>query len=127
MNSIGVIYQLANVLELGAEQLQELGVECVQIQCFTPELYTEENAKKVKEALEGKIRISSLWVGWTGPRTWDFRSGPHLLGLVPEAYRANRLNDVLKGIEFASWLGVKNVATHMGYLPENPTVPAPVR
>jgi len=120
-NSIGVIYQLKNVLEYGAEKLLELDIDCVQLQCFTPELLTEENAEKVKKALDGKIRVSSFWAGWTGPRIWDFESGPHLLGLVPEAYRAMRLAEVLKGVDFASWLGVKNVATHVGFIPENPS------
>ena len=80
-NGIGVIYKLVDLLEDGgAEKLFDLGVDCVQLQCFFPELYTEENAKKVKEILGDKVRVSSLWAGWTGgPKTWDFKSGPHQL------------------------------------------------
>lgn len=120
-NSIGVIYQVKSALEYGPLELLKLGMECVQLQCFTPELYTEENAKKIVESFKGKIRISSFWAGWTGPRTWDFKSGPHMLGIVPEAYRLVRINDILKGVDFASLLGVKNVATHVGFIPENPS------
>ena len=120
-NSIGLIYQLKDALEYGPEKLMDLGMECVQLQCFTPELFTEENAKKITDSFKDKIRISSLWIGWTGPRTWDFQAGPHLLGLVPEAYRAMRINDILKGVDFAHLLGVCNVATHVGFIPENPT------
>ncbi len=120
-NLIGVIYPLKNALEYGPDKLLELGLECVQFQCFTSEIMTKENAQKVKDSFEGKIRISSFWVGWTGPMVWDFESGPQTLGLVPEAYRTMRINEVLKGVEFASWLGVKNVATHVGFIPENPS------
>lgn len=122
-NGIGVIYKLVDLLEDGgAEKLFDLGVDCVQLQCFFPELYTEENANKVKEILGDKVRVSSLWAGWTGgPKTWDFKSGPHQLGLVPEVYRARRIEELLKGAEFASWLGVENMATHVGFIPENPS------
>lgn len=120
-NSIGVIYQLKNALEFGPEKLLELGVNCVQLQCFTPELYTEENAKKIIESFKGKIRISSFWAGWTGPRIWNFEFGPHILGIVPESFRATRVDDILKGVDFAYMLGVENVATHVGFIPENPT------
>ena len=120
-NLIGVIYPLKNALEYGPDKLLELGLECVQFQCFTSGIMTKENAQKVKDSFEGKIRISSFWAGWTGPMVWDFESGPQTLGLVPEAYRTMRINEVLKGVEFASWLGVKNVATHVGFIPENPS------
>ena len=120
-NGIGIIYGLADVLEYGADKHIELGLDCVQIRSFDPEMMTRENAEKVKNALEGKIRISSFWAGWSGPKVWDFSAGPQTLGLVPEAYRAMRINEVLKGVDFASWLGVENVATHVGFIPENPS------
>ncbi len=120
-NGVGVIYQLADVLQYGADKLAELGVDCVQIQCFTPELLTKENADKVKAALDGKIRISSFWCGWTGPAIWNFADGPQTLGLVPEAYRFQRMQELMKGADFAHWLGVTELATHVGFIPENPS------
>ncbi len=120
-NSIGVIYQLADVLSFGSSKLEALGAECVQLQCFEPELLTEENARKVKDALGGKVRISSFWAGWSGPQVWDFTSGPSTLGLVPESYRAMRMKELIKGADFAAMLGVKNMATHVGFIPENPS------
>lgn len=123
-NSIGVIYQLSDIFKFGSKQLEELGAECVQIQCFEPELLTEENAEKVKESLNGKIRISSFWAGWSGPQVWDFTSGPSTLGLVPEGYRSIRLKDLMRGADFAAMLGVKNMATHVGFIPENPSTEA---
>lgn len=50
-NSIGVIYQLSELLEIGANKLFDLGVDCVQIQCWEPEILTEDNAEKVKKML----------------------------------------------------------------------------
>lgn len=120
-NGIGVIYHLSEILKNGADKLIELGLDCVQIQCFTPELFTKENADKVKNALDGKIRISSFWCGWTGPKIWNFTDGPQTLGLVPVAYRFQRMRELMLGADFASWLGVTDMATHVGFIPENPS------
>lgn len=120
-NRIGTIYQLKEALEVGATRLVELGLECVQLQCFTPELLTKENAEKVKKSMDDAgIEISSFWAGWTGPKVWNFWEGPTTLGLVPEAYRFQRYQELLKGADFAEWIGAKNMATHVGFLPENP-------
>jgi Sugar phosphate isomerases/epimerases len=122
-NSIGVIYKLSDLLENGPEKLFDLGIECVQIQSWTLELQTKENAEKVKEMLKDKIIISSFWAGWSGPRVWDSIDGPHTLGIVPLAYRFQRIEELLKGADFANWLGVENIATHFGFIPEHPSFP----
>lgn len=120
-NKIGVIYQLPDLLkENGADILFELGLDCVQIQCWDDTLLTEENAEKAKKALDGKIEISSFWCGWTGPGVWDFIDGPYTLGLVPAAYRGHRLKELKKGADFAAMLGSKNLVTHVGFIPEQP-------
>ena len=120
-NKIGVIYQLSDLLkENGADILFELGLDCVQVQCWDDTLLTEENAEKAKKALDGKIEISSFWCGWTGPAVWDFIDGPYTLGLVPAAYRGIRLKELKKGADFAALLGSKNLVTHVGFIPEQP-------
>lgn len=120
-NAIGIIYKLKDALERGAEPLVALGAECVQLQCWDPALYTRENAEKLKKMFDGTMRISSLWAGWTGPCKWNFGEGPHTLGLVPTAYRYARMGEIAAAFDFATWLGVSDVATHVGFIPENPT------
>ena len=46
------------------------------------------------------------------------------LGLVPDAYREKRLEELRKGARFAYDLGIDTVITHAGYLPDDPTHPA---
>lgn len=123
-NRLGVVYSLDVLVEKGPDKLLELvdlGAECVQIQSFNPKLYTRENAEKVRKDLDGKIAISSFWAGWTGPMLWNFEYGPQTLGLIPAAYRFGRYYEVYKGISFAEWLGVTDVATHVGFIPEDPS------
>ena len=125
-NSIGVIHDLNRFLtegEEGVNTLVEAGVECVQIKCWNMALLTEENAQYVLKLLDGKVRISSFWAGWSGPAVWNSVDGPYTLGLVPEAYRAMRMAELKKGADFAAMLGVHDVTTHVGFVPEQPSYP----
>ena len=122
-NSIGVIFQLSELLEQGPGKLYDLGIDCVQLQSGDQSLLTKDNAEKAKEILRDKIRISSFWAGWSGPMVWDSIDGPHTLGLVPPAYRFQRIRELISGADFASWLGVSDMATHVGFIPEHPSFP----
>lgn len=120
-NKIGTIYGLEKLLkDGGADILFELGLDCIQLECWDNSLLTKENAEKAKQQLQGKIEISSFWCGWSGPQEWNFIDGPSTLGLVPSGYRAMRLNELKRGADFAVWVGSKNVVTHVGFIPEQP-------
>jgi L-ribulose-5-phosphate 3-epimerase len=118
--AIGVIIQLAKILEEGIDELLEMGLESCQISCWDQSLYTSENAKKVIDTVNDKIWISALWAGWHGPAVWNFTEGPLTLGLVPREYRAERIDALKKGSDFAAMIGVSDVVTHVGFIPENP-------
>ena len=122
-NSIGVIFKLSELLENGPQKLFDMDIGCVQLQCWETELLTRENAEKAKKIIDNKIRVSSFCAGWSGPRVWDNVDGPQTLGLVPPAYRFHRMQDLVKGAEFASWLGVSDITTHVGFIPEHPSFP----
>lgn len=125
-NSIGIIQEIGHFFnpkekEL-LDQMVDAGLETVQvlIGCGSFPLLTEENAERLLEMTEGKIRITSVWGGWSGPQVWDFIDGPVTLGLVPGAYRAMRINELKKCADFAHRLGVHDMATHVGFVPEQP-------
>lgn len=42
------------------------------------------------------------------------------MGLLPGEYRETRVKDLCDGADFALKLGVTDVVTHMGFIPENP-------
>lgn len=119
---LGVIIGLEACIEDEFAQLQRLGFESCQLRCWDPSLYTDENAQRVTAASEKYgIEISALWCGWRGPAVWNFYDGQLTLGLVPREYRAMRCEDLMKGTDFAVKIGVTDVVTHAGFLPENPT------
>ena len=49
--------------------------------------------------------------------------GPETLGLVPPAYRFARMQNLMDGADFARKLGVTDVVSHMGFIPESPSDP----
>lgn len=117
---IGVIFSLEEILEKGVGRLQELNIDTIQMAEWSPELLTKENAEKVKAITAGKVEIVSIWAGWSGPCVWNFIDGPSTLGLVPPAYRAHRIVELKRAADFACMLGVKEITTHLGYVPEYP-------
>ncbi len=120
---IGVLINLhtKSSIDEKFKKVKDLGLTSCQLCCWNMKQYTEEIAKEVTDACEKHgVTISTLWAGWSGPTAWNFYEGQLTLGLVPSAYRAMRIDELKKGSDFAKLIGVKNIATHMGYLPENP-------
>lgn len=102
----------------------EMELCCCQLSCFDPGLYTLENAVKIKNAAARTgMEITALWAGWSGPQEWNFYGGPQTLGIVPQAYRFQRLKELFLASDFAGRLGVSDVITHVGFLPEDPNNP----
>lgn len=126
-NPIGVLIHYTTKTDIRAQikKAQELELGSFQLCIWDMKVYDDEKyALDVKSALEETgFLVTSVWAGWTGPQEWNFRYGPSTLGLVPEAYRFQRAEEVLKASEFAQKIGVKNIITHAGFIPENPDHP----
>lgn len=122
MNKIGVVIVLRPETDVDSEfkKVHDLGCNCCQVSVWDTSLYTDVTAERLSRASkEYGVEISTLWAGWSGPAEWNFTGGPMTLGIVPEAYRMKRAEEIVRGAEFAARLGVKRVATHVGFLPEN--------
>lgn len=109
-------------LEAQFEQARRLGFDRVQIAMWRMEHLNAEHAQQTKALLARYgLVCTELWCGWTKPAYWDFRNGPSSLGLVPGEYRFLRLQDLFKGAAYARELGVTDVITHLGFIPQDPT------
>ncbi len=96
-----------------------------QLVSWGPQYWTKENAEEVKALTrEYGVEITAFWCGWEGPRFWNFTEGPETLGIVPLAYRAQRVKNLMDGAAYARLLGIRDVVTHMGFIPENMSDPA---
>ena len=119
---LGVMVQLDNdKIDEKFRQVQELGFTSCQLCGWNHSLMTDEIAEKVNECTKKYgITISTFWCGWSGPAVWDFKEGPLTLGLIPAEYRFQRMQELVHGSDFAKKIGVTNIATHAGFLPEVP-------
>ncbi|NLO35299.1 MAG: sugar phosphate isomerase/epimerase [Clostridiaceae bacterium] len=105
-------------------QARQLGLDSCQLNIWDSTLFSEDQTQVVRQAQEKTgLEISALWAGWSGPKEWNFTGGPATLGLVPPAYRGQRLQELLAASAFAVHIGVTDIVTHVGFLPENPDDP----
>ena len=84
---------------------------------FTPQLATQF------KGLLAKYSVTCTTVEVVGPQplVWDFMQGPTTIGLVPAATRAARIDALKQASDFAKLLGVHQVQTHCGFIPEDPS------
>jgi L-ribulose-5-phosphate 3-epimerase len=83
---------------------------------FTPNI-----ASEMKDLL-AQYEVAATTVEVVGPQPleWNFLRGPSTIGLVPPAMRAARIDALRQASDFAKLLGVGQVQTHCGFIPEDP-------
>lgn len=109
-------------LEEEFAEAQETGVSTIQLRVYcTPENLTDEQAELAKKLCDKyNLEISALWCFWPGWAVWNSYDGYETLGLVPVSTRAERVKSMMLGSDFAKKLGVEDIITHVGFIPENP-------
>src|SRR3569833_211703 len=83
--------------------------------------FTPDAAKQIGELL-AKYDVVATTVEVVGPQplVWDFQQGPSTIGLVPAKYREARIDALKQASDFAKLLGIGQVQTHCGFVPEDP-------
>ena len=86
---------------------------------FTPSVATE------LKGLLDKYEVVATTVEVVGPAPleWNFLRGPATIGLVPPAMRTARIDALRQASDFGKLIGVAQVQTHCGFIPENPDDP----
>lgn len=104
------------------KSLGEMGLHYCQLSWWNHEIMTDENTEAVKEASKKYgVEVTAFWCGYSGECRWNFTEGPHTIGIVPERYREIRVRELKNGADFAKKIGVRDVITHLGFIPEVPT------
>jgi sugar phosphate isomerase/epimerase len=70
-----------------------------------------------------EITVTTVEVVRPEPLKWNFLEGPSTIGLVPPKYREARMDALRQVSDFAKQLGVTQVQTHCGFIPEDPADP----
>jgi len=112
------------------QKVRDFGVEVCQLVSWD---HTQANPRMAGNVLRysraAKIRISAMWAGLPPPQIWDFQLGPLTLGIVPRAFRAERVAVLKRWADFAAAAEIPAIVTHCGFIPENlsdPEYPAVV-
>lgn len=106
------------------KKLHDMGFETCQILAWDHSLLTDEVAENLNASMKKhNIQLSTFWCGWSGYKVWNFIEGPITLGIVPPDMRHHRVEELLRGSDFAKKLGATQMATHLGFMPECPTDP----
>lgn len=118
---IGILIKLEKDVYNCIAHAAELGFKRAQLSVWDMSLYTKENAELIKKACSDfDFEITAVWCGWSGPVDWGYPNMYATIGIVPAAWRSQRVKELLDGAEFARELGVKDIITHVGFLPDNP-------
>jgi sugar phosphate isomerase/epimerase len=83
---------------------------------FTPSMADKLNT------LLAKYEVIATTVEMVAPEpmVWNFARGPATIGLVPPSTRPVRIDALRQASDFAKLLGVPQVQTHCGFIPEDP-------
>jgi len=83
--------------------------------------FTPDAAKQIGDLL-AQYEVTPTTVEVVGPQplVWNFLQGPSTIGLVPPKTRAARIDALRQVSDFAKLIGVQQVQTHCGFIPEDP-------
>ena len=118
---IGLLVDITENFEEKIRHAKSLGFDFGQLVVWDMDFYTEENLKALKKLLAVlDFTVTDLWCGWSEPVVWKHPDKYKTLGLVPIEYRKKRLEELKRGGRFAYDLGVKNIISHTGFIPDDP-------
>ena len=117
---LGVFASIDAGLGVKLEVARDLGVPTIQLHTPAAESRTPERAKEFLARLkEMGIRITAVFGGFEGESYADIPTVVRTVGLVPEATRKARTQEIKEISDFAKLLGVDVVALHLGFVPHD--------
>ncbi|MGC9455537.1 MAG: sugar phosphate isomerase/epimerase family protein [Phycisphaerae bacterium] len=122
---VGVLVRLTERPGEELTKVADLGLRSCQVSSWEPSAWTDKAAEALRAAAdETGVAVSTFWAGYSGPKVWNFIEGPRTIGLVPEQYRRQRVEELRAAAGFAARCGAPSITTHVGFIPEDPGDPA---
>ncbi len=118
---LGVIIGAGKDPAQALKRVHDLGFPTAQI---GTDDFSDNMVKKLKAAIEKYgIEVTAINSGGGPPNVYDFYQGPLTIGVVPQKYRRQRIDNFKRASDFAKKVGVPAFHTHYGFIPENPNDP----
>jgi sugar phosphate isomerase/epimerase len=119
---IGVFASIDAGLGVHLDVARELGVPTIQIHAPHAGTRTTQAAEAfLKRCSDAGITITAVFGGFDGESYADIATTARTVGLVPEATRAARVQEMKEISDFTKLLGCNTVALHIGFVPEDPS------
>ncbi len=119
---LGVMVHLRDDPEAAIRKVADLGLPSCQLG-WPPNLTVEQGLEVRRIADDYGVEITTLWASLPGLAVWNFTEGPITIGLVPEPWRAQRVQALEQAARCAAEMGVQSLPTHCGCIPEYPGDP----
>jgi sugar phosphate isomerase/epimerase len=118
--AIGVFASVDAGLGVHLDVAKELGISTVQVHSPHQHTRTPEVAQAfLQRCREAGITVTCVFGGFDGESYADIATTARTVGLVPEATRAARVQEMKEISDFAKLLGVGCVGLHIGFVPED--------
>ncbi|MEZ6057511.1 MAG: sugar phosphate isomerase/epimerase family protein [Planctomycetaceae bacterium] len=117
---IGVFASIDAGLGVHLDVAQELGVPTVQVHAPHGNTRTKEAATAfLDRCAAAGIEVTCVFGGFDGESYADIATTARTVGLVPEATRVARANEMKEISDFTKLLGCSTVALHIGFVPHD--------
>lgn len=111
-------------LELRLQTVQRLGIPTAQILAPPASGRTPNDIEMLKQKFsDAKVDITVVFCGFPGESYADIPTVKATVGLVPEATRAERVEEAKQISDFAAAMNVDAVGLHIGFIPEDASHP----
>ena len=118
---LGLIIGAGQDPDKALKTVHDLGLPTAQI---GTDDFSDALAEKLKAAIEKYgIEVTAINSSGGPPNVYDFYQGPLTIGVVPDKYRRQRIDNFKRASDFAKKVGVPAFHTHYGFIPENPNDP----
>ncbi|MGI6634874.1 MAG: sugar phosphate isomerase/epimerase family protein [Christensenellales bacterium] len=102
-------------------KLAELGFEACQL-AYKPEVFSKIEADTIRAAADNNnVEISAHFLGFRDQyTTYDLYWGYLNNGISSPLFQKDRLEYLIRGLDFVNWLGIEDMIIHAGFIPNNP-------
>ncbi len=119
---IGVFASIDEGLGVDLDVARELGVTTIHLHAPSPSSRTPAAAQQFSARLAKlDIQVTVVFAGFEGESYADIPTVQRTIGLVPEATRQKRVQDLKNIIDFTELLEVDTTGLHIGFVPHDAT------
>ena len=119
---IGVFASIDEGLGVDLDVARELGVTTIHLHAPSPSSRTPAAAQQFSARLAKLgIQVTVVFAGFEGESYADIPTVQRTIGLVPEATRQKRVQDLKNIIDFTELLEVDTTGLHIGFVPHDAT------